>query len=445
MDLSDKLYKSLGIRTISKKEFNNIQENISDFYSIHNFSYFNPNINLFTNYPKEYQALNNKTKLVKLLKKGERKSISGFFYKALLKTNSNKCLYKNVFVKEIPLFTPHNIHYYYNNVNKSVTSFSNTNNIISSILYNLNEEANIEIFVNYLVSKLRELNISPHFCEYYGSYNVNINKFTYDVTDDDYIINNLDNLISDDNIPIRVINTDGLYVEYTNTPCYLLITEKLCHDVSYMKENNLLTYDFTLSVTFQIFSAIVVMNNLFGIKHNDLHFGNIMLKKTSKKFLYYNINNSYYKIPTFGFIICIFDWGRSTYNFNGYIGKNTIYSSSKDCFKQYVYKRINKKGCKSIELDNNLWTDIVMVSHSILHEFKDVLKDTHLEELLLNNIITSNNEQLDIDIFDWELYLNITHNKFNINPKNLLLHTLFNKFKVKKKTVKKQQIYPVLF
>ena len=30
MDLSDKLYKSLGIRTISKKEFNNIQENISD-------------------------------------------------------------------------------------------------------------------------------------------------------------------------------------------------------------------------------------------------------------------------------------------------------------------------------------------------------------------------------------------------------------------------------
>ena len=90
MDLSDKLYKSLGIRTISKKEFNNIQENISDFYNIHNFSYFNPNINLFTNYPKEYQALNNKTKLVKLLKKGERKSISGFFYKALLKTNSKK-------------------------------------------------------------------------------------------------------------------------------------------------------------------------------------------------------------------------------------------------------------------------------------------------------------------------------------------------------------------
>ena len=80
-----------------------------------------------------------------------------------------------------------------------------------------------------------------------------------------------------------------------------------------------------------------------------------------------------------------------------------------------------------------------------LDRAKDVLKDTHLEELLLNNIITSNNEQLDIDIFDWELYLNITHNKFNINPKNLLLHKLFNKFKVKKKSVKKQQIYPVLF
>jgi hypothetical protein len=437
------LYNSLGLRIISDKEFYNIQETLSDFYNIHNFSYFNPNIELFTNYPKAEYTLNNNNKLLKLIKKGGRKSVSGFFYKALLKNKSNRHFYKNVFIKEIPIFTPLNIKYYYNNCNQSVTSINNDNHIISSILYNLNEQCNVEIFVNYLVSKLKELMISPHFCEYYGSYNVNMNKFTYDITDDDPVINSIDKITEDDSIPLRVIDKNGLYLEYKELPCYLLVTEKLTEDISYIEENELLTYEIVLSFTFQIFSAIITMNTLFGLKHNDLHFGNIMIKKTDKQFLYYSIGNTYYKIPTYGFIICIFDWGRATYNFNNYIGKNNIFTSSRDCFNQYIYQKINNKGYNTIKLDKNIWTDIVMVSHSILHEFKSVLKDTPLEEILLDNITTPDRDQLDIDLFDWDLYLNITCNKFNIKPKELITNQIYNKFKIKKKLTKTKHIYNI--
>lgn len=443
MDITKSLYNKLGLRNVSAKEFGNIKETLTEFYKINTFSYFNPNISLFTSYPGDNKALNNSTKLTKLIKKGDRKSTSGFFYKAMLKTRNNSILYKNVFVKEIPIFNPHNINYYYNNTNSLVTTVNSNNHIISSILYDLNEEANIEIFVNYLVSKLKELDISPHFCEYYGSYSANMTSFTYDITDDDHTIDNLDKITKDGSIPFRIIDKNGLYIEYKDVPCYLLITEKLCHDVSYITENDMLTYDRVLSFTFQIFSAIMTMNSLYGIKHNDLHFGNIMIKKTDEEYLYYSLNNTFYRIPTFGFIICILDWGRSTYDFNGYSGKNKIYTSPRDCFRQYIYKRINNKGYSPVELDENRWTDIVMASHSILREFNEVVINTPLEDLLLKNIRMEDEEYLDINIFDWDLYVDITENKFNIKPRELITNKIFHNFIIKKKSIKNKQIYKI--
>ena len=37
----------------------------------------------------------------------------------------------------------------------------------------------------------------------------------------------------------------------------------------------------------EVISAIITMKSVFGIKHNDLHFGNIMVIKTEEEFIYY--------------------------------------------------------------------------------------------------------------------------------------------------------------
>ena len=389
--------------------------------------------------------MNNTNKLYKLLKKTDRQGTSGYFFKSKIKSKNNITFHKNVFVKEISIFNPNNIESYYETINNSICSPSIDNQIISDIIYNPNEECNIELFINYLVSKLTELNISPHFCEYYGSYFVELDKFTFNISDDEEILDNLEKITENENIPVNIIDKNGIYLEYSNVPSYLLVTEKLNHDVSHLKENNELTYDIIISLTFQIFSAIITMNNIFGIKHNDLHFGNVMLKNTDKEYLYYNVNNSYYKIPTYGYIICILDWGRGTYDFNGFLGKNSVYSSNRDCFQQYIFNKINCRGMESLEIDKNQWTDIVMISHSILSEFEEVLEGTELKKLLVKNITTSNNNELDIEEFNWELYLKITNYKFNINPNKLLTNHIFSKYRIKKKQAKNKCVYDLYF
>jgi hypothetical protein len=62
--------------------------------------------------------------------------------------------------------------------------------------------------------------------------------------------------------------------------------------------------------------------------HNDLHTNNIMYIETDKEFIYYTHNQIHYKVPTYGRIYKIIDFGRSIYRF-----KNKMFYS--DCFEKH--------------------------------------------------------------------------------------------------------------
>ena len=51
------------------------------------------------------------------------------------------------------------------------------------------------------------------------------------------------------------------------------------------------------------------ISKIFEFTHNDLHTNNIVYNKTKKKYLYYKYDNKHYKIPTFGKIYKIIDFG----------------------------------------------------------------------------------------------------------------------------------------
>ena len=53
------------------------------------------------------------------------------------------------------------------------------------------------------------------------------------------------------------------------------------------------------------------MQKHYSFTHNDLHINNIMYTSTSKTFLYYKYNNIYFKVPTYGYLFKIIDFGRS--------------------------------------------------------------------------------------------------------------------------------------
>jgi len=66
------------------------------------------------------------------------------------------------------------------------------------------------------------------------------------------------------------------------------------------------------SFIFQILSGIYSIHKLCNICHFDLHGGNILISNIeSNGYWLYSINNNDYYIPNYGYILKIWDFGRS--------------------------------------------------------------------------------------------------------------------------------------
>ncbi len=98
---------------------------------------------------------------------------------------------------------------------------------------------------------------------------------------------------------------------------------------------NELTNDEWLSAFMQIIMTLIAYQKAFNFTHNDLHTNNVMYIETDKKYLYYLYKNNYYKVPTYGRIFKIIDFGRSIYKFNGEIFCSDSFQNGGDAATQY--------------------------------------------------------------------------------------------------------------
>ena len=62
---------------------------------------------------------------------------------------------------------------------------------------------------------------------------------------------------------------------------------------------------------FQVFAGLYTLQKHFDLTHHDLHWGNILVHKinNSDEFLYYKINETYFKIPNIGYLFTLWDFG----------------------------------------------------------------------------------------------------------------------------------------
>ena len=104
--------------------------------------------------------------------------------------------------------------------------------------------------------------------------------------------------------------------------------DNLIHD-------NQLTPDEWYSALFQIIMTLVVYQKAFHFTHNDLHTNNIMFNHTDKKYLFYKYNGLIYKVPTFGRIFKIIDFGRGIYSVNGRLFCSDSFEPDGDADTQY--------------------------------------------------------------------------------------------------------------
>ena len=89
------------------------------------------------------------------------------------------------------------------------------------------------------------------------------------------------------------------------------------------------------SALFQIVMTLLIYQATFNMTHNDLHTNNIMYINTPEKFIYYYYDGKFYKVPTFGRIFKIIDFGRAIYTYNGHTFCSDSFAPKGDAHTQY--------------------------------------------------------------------------------------------------------------
>ena len=212
--------------------------------------------------------------------------------------------------------------------------------------------------------------------------------------------------------------------------------------------DNELTQDEWFSAFMQIIMTLITYQKLFSFTHNDLHTNNIMYNKTSAKYIYYCYKKKYYKVPTFGKIFKIIDFGRSIYKFNNQIFCSDSFQPGGDASTQYNTEPYFND--KKPRLEPNYSFDLCRLACSIfdyiIDDFENVkqLEESNpvvklIVEWCLDdnglNVLYKNNGQERYP--DFKLYKMIARFVHNHTPVAQLERPEFKKYIISKNIIEK--------
>jgi len=414
-----------------------LKKSIHKLYKVQHTHFFNSNLTLFSNIKLEYKTFNHSHQLIKLLKHKKNIDVNGKIVTSVIR-HKHKQYIKDIFVKECFITDMHALLLERNTEKNIYKEY-----ICQHNKYNLHNTSNIELLLTFLTSKLVEKKLTPHFPYFYGFSQTTFNKHTINITEE-YDKEVIDNITTDprNDIPFKIIKKNNeMYLETYNIPVLLIATEKLDGDLlNYIhdKENDdeYISVEEWLSFIFQIIAALTIVQKYFKACHNDLHTSNVMFSYTEQKYIYYEYKKKIYKVPTYGKILKIIDWGRSSYDFNNYKGNNNVYNSDGPTFGQNIYNRINLQNKKTIPY--NLAADLSLFISNLIENdsfpkkgalytyAKSILKDTH-GDLFYH------------DEFDFNFYIDCSKYSYKGIPYKQIEHTIFKTFKISKKKANKDK------
>lgn len=89
---------------------------------------------------------------------------------------------------------------------------------------------------------------------------------------------------------------------------------------------------------FQVIAALTFLQSAICFTHNDLHSNNILWKTTEKKFLYYKTKDGcVWRIPTYGRIFSIIDFGRSIFRLGKHLWVSDDHWPDQEAGEQYNF------------------------------------------------------------------------------------------------------------
>jgi len=204
--------------------------------------------------------------------------------------------------------------------------------------------------------------------------------------------------------------------------------------------NNELSEDEWLSAFMQIIMILITYQKAFNFTHNDLHTNNVMYNETDKKYLYYCYKKKYYKVPTFGRMFKIIDFGRSIFKFDGKVFCSDSFQTGGDAATQYNTEPYFND--KKPRLEPNYSFDLCRLACSIFdymiddfEEMKDLSKindpikrlifEWCLDDKGINMLYKTNGVER---YPDFKLYKMIARCVHNHTPQSQLERPEFDKF-----------------
>lgn len=128
---------------------------------------------------------------------------------------------------------------------------------------------------------------------------------------------------------------DDLYAYIRDFPTQIICIEKCSGVLDDLLTENELNDDEIIACLLQVIMTLIVYRTAFQFVHNDLHTNNIMYTNTDAKFVYYKFQSKYYRVPTYGRIFKIIDFGRAIYRFNGHSFCSDSFAKCGDAYSQY--------------------------------------------------------------------------------------------------------------
>ena len=273
------------------------------------------------------------------------------------------------------------------------------------------------------------------------------NKYDEEIDSNEYIESLTNSQMSD----YSTLDSDEIInATIYNFPVQIICLEKLEDTLDSLLENDkIINNEEWKSCLLQVIMILITYQKVFNFTHNDLHTNNIMYVKTDKTFINYKFNNIYYKIPTFGKLYKIIDFGRAIYTFKGKTICSDSYHPKGDAATQYNFEPYFNE--KKPRLEPNKSFDLCRLACSLFDYFIDDIKEQKnnknpIANLIIEwtkddkgrNILYKNNGEERYPEF--KLYKMIVRTVHNHTPEKQLDNVLFRKFITTKKKIKKQKV-----
>ena len=351
--------------------FRSLVGSLKDFYPLRGRpSQFHPVMTLFARNNFQGKRLNHKFELQEILEIVERFNTNVHTVRGKVRANCNS--YKKsettrtCLVKEIPLLSKGHLKIWDSVKNRPLRCQPDSYELYRT-LFNIENPAMIEVLCTFLTSNLVENNLSPHFPLFYGTVNSQFKNFTYSERASKDLETSKSPLVPKRYRVVREGSRNRIQVN--NCPVQLLFTEMIGEEtLGDIVDREKFQGNRWRSYCFQVVAALSIIQSRYKMYHNDLHINNLMCQKTKLEYLYYRgSNGKHFKVPTYGKIVKIIDWGRATVKYKNNNLGNQCFDPDGDVFGQYhPPTSINHK--RRLVYPNSS-IDMVMFAYTMLESF----------------------------------------------------------------------------